>query len=383
MPADFSPTTLRKPRILMSPLDWGLGHATRCIPIIRELLRLDCDVWLAGDSYQKRLLQEEFPSLTILELPGYKIRYSKSNTGFRLRMIAQIPKILDIIMYENQWLREKTPVYEFDAVISDNRYGFHNRHTSNVFVTHQLRIKSRMGKLVDGLLNRINYSYIKKFDQCWVPDEDKDSNLGGELSHPDHLPKSDVHYLGMLSRFEQTKLPFIKNHLLIILSGPEPQRTILENLVIKEITQINGTATVVRGLPGAEKIIPSTNTLKFYNHLSAKDLNKEMEQAEFVISRSGYSTIMDIAKLDKRSILIPTPGQGEQEYLAKYLAEKNYAYCIDQKKFSLVKALEKVKEFNYRSFPAYDDLKLKTVVENFVKQLEIKINHPGYEAFLG
>jgi UDP-N-acetylglucosamine transferase subunit ALG13 len=383
MPVDFSSTTLRKPRVLISPLDWGLGHATRCIPIIRELLRLECDVWLASDGFQKRLLQEEFPSLTILELPGYKIRYSKSNTGFRLRMIAQIPKILDIIIYENKWLKTKTPVYEFDAIISDNRYGFHYNKISNVFVTHQLRIKSRLGKLIDGVLNKINYRYIKKFDQCWVPDEDKESNLAGELSHPDQMPRPGVHYLGLLSRFEQTKIPLLKNHLLIVLSGPEPQRSILENLIIKEITQINGTATIVRGLPGAEKIIPSTNTLKFYNHLSAKDLNKEMEQAEFVISRSGYSTIMELAKLNKRSILIPTPGQGEQEYLAKHLTEKKYAYCIDQKKFSLVKALEKANQFKYESFPTYDDSKLKRVIGNFVKQLEIKINHPGYEAFLG
>jgi predicted glycosyltransferase len=383
MPDDFSSTALRKPRILISPLDWGLGHVTRCIPIIRELIRLECDVWLASDGFQKRLLQEEFPSITILELPGYKIRYSKSNTGFRLRMIAQIPKILDIISYENKWLRTKAPVYEFDAIISDNRYGFHYKSTSNVFITHQLRIKSRMGKLIDGLLNSVNYSYIKKFDQCWVPDEEKETNLAGELSHPRQLPKPAVHYLGILSRFEPVKMPVIKNHLLIVLSGPEPQRTILENLIIKEITQINNTATVVRGLPGAEKIIPSTNTLKFYNHLTAADLNKEMEQAELVISRSGYSTIMEIARLNKRSILIPTPGQGEQEYLAKHLEGKNYACCIDQKKFSLIKAMEKANQFNYQSFPAFDDVKLKMVIGNFVKQLEIKINHPGYEAFLG
>jgi len=383
MPADFSSTALRKPRILISPLDWGLGHATRCIPIIRELSRLECDVWLASDGFQKRLLQEEFPSITILELPGYKIRYSKSNTGFRFRMIAQIPKILDIISYENKWLRTKAPVYEFDAIISDNRYGFHHHNISNVFITHQLRIKSRMGKLIDGLLNSVNYSYIKKFNQCWVPDEEKETNLAGELSHPRQLPKPAVHYVGILSRFEPVKIPVIKNHVLIVLSGPEPQRTILENLVIKEITQFNGTATIVRGVPGAEKIIPSTNTLKFYNHLPAAELNKEMEQAEFVISRSGYSTIMEIARLNKQSILIPTPGQGEQEYLAKHLAEKNYAYCIDQKKFSLIKALEKANQFNYQLFPAYDDQKLKMVIGNFVKQLEIKINHPGYEAFLG
>jgi UDP-N-acetylglucosamine transferase subunit ALG13 len=237
--------------------------------------------------------------------------------------------------------------------------------------------------LMDNFLNKINYSYIKKFDHCWVPDEEKENNLASELSHPVRLPKPPVRYIGTLSRFEPSGGPVIKDHILIVLSGPEPQRSILENLIIKEITQINSTATIVRGLPGTDKIIPSTNTLKFYNHLSSSELNKEMEQAEFVISRSGYSTIMDLAKLNKKSILIPTPGQGEQEYLAKHLSEKNYAYCIDQKKFSLINALEKARQFNYQPFPVYNNSRLKTVIENFVKQLEIKINHPGYEAFLG
>ncbi len=380
MAADFSPISLRKPRILLSPLDWGLGHATRCIPIIRELLHLDCDVWLASDGYQKRLLQQEFPALTILEMPGYKIRYSKS--GFRLKMITQIPKILDIINYENKWLKSKTPVYEFDAIISDNRYGFYNKQVSNVFITHQLRIRTSMGKLIDGLLNRINYRYIKKFDECWIPDEEKNT-LAGELSHPKRLPKSAVHYIGTLSRFEALSSPAIKNHLLIILSGPEPQRSVLENLIIKEIVHINGTATVVRGLPGEERIIPSTNSIKFYNHLPASELNKEMGKADFVISRSGYSTIMDIAKLNKRSILIPTPGQVEQEYLANQLALQNFTYCLQQKNFSLVKAIENASHFNYRPFPRYDETKMKSVIGNFVKRVEMKINHPGYEAFLG
>jgi UDP-N-acetylglucosamine:LPS N-acetylglucosamine transferase len=132
----------------------------------------------------------------------------------------------------------------------------------------------------------------------------------------------------------------------------------------------------VRGLPGSEQIIPSTNTLKFYNHLNAAALNAEMEQAEFVISRSGYSTIMDLARLNKRSILIPTPGQAEQEYLAKHLEEESFVFYIEQKKFSLINALDGAKHFNYKPFPQYDDGKLKQVIEDFVKQLERKINHP-------
>ena len=383
MPADFPPAVLRKPRILISPLDWGLGHATRCIPIIRELLRLDCDVWLATAGAQKRLLYEEFPTLTILDIPGYKIQYSRSKIGFFASMISQVPRILDMISYEYKWLRTKNPVYEFDAIISDNRYGFYNHHTTNVFVTHQLHIKTQMGKFIEWILNKINYRYIKNFDQCWIPDEEKQNDLAGELAHPSRLPTTKFTYLGALSRFEVTNQPIIKGHVLVILSGPEPQRTILENLVIKDITAINGTATIIRGLPGSETIIPSTNTLKFYNHLDSEALNGEMERAEFMVSRSGYSTIMDIARLNKRSILIPTPGQPEQEYLAEYLRGKNLAYCINQKNFSLLKALENAATFDYTAFPGYNGDKLRSVIEDFVSQLEIKINRSDHEAFLG
>jgi len=141
----------------------------------------------------------------------------------------------------------------------------------------------------------------------------------------------------------------------------------LEDIIVKQITDWNGTATVVRGLPGSAKLIPSTNTLKFYNHLPADVLNDEMLKAEYVISRSGYSTVMDIAALQKKSILIPTPGQTEQEYLAKYLMQKGFAVCISQKEFSLNEAVKKAGRFNY-SFSATKE-SLKETVARFIEQI--------------
>ena len=200
----ISENSLRKPRILIAPLDWGLGHATRCIPIIRELLANECDVWLAGEGVQHKLLAKEFPELTILDLSGYNIKYSKTKTGLFFRLIGQIPKMLDIISFENRWLKIKNEALEFDAVISDNRYGFYNNKVYNVFMTHQLGIKTGFGFFFDSILRRLNYAYIKKFEACWVPDEKSERNLAGELSHPKKLPKPPVHYLGLLSRFQSS-----------------------------------------------------------------------------------------------------------------------------------------------------------------------------------
>src|SRR5678815_787342 len=202
------------------------------------------------------------------------------------------------------------------------------------------------------MLRRWNYNYINRFKECWVPDLIGENNLAGELSHPVNNPGVPVKYIDLLSRFEKKEGTEIKNRVLFILSGPEPQRTILENKVIDEISHYPGTATVVRGLPSAQSVIPSTGMIKFYNHLSAKEFNEEIEKADWVISRSGYSTIMDLATLQKKSILIPTPGQTEQEYLAKSLWQKKIAFSVEQKQFSLNRALSEARKFDYR-FPSF------------------------------
>jgi UDP-N-acetylglucosamine transferase subunit ALG13 len=336
-------TALAGKKLLVAPLDWGLGHATRCVPIIRDLLNSKCEVWLAGEGAQEKLLREEFPSLPFLPLKGYRIKYGKS--GLTGKILLQIPSILRSIKEENKWLTEQVSNHGFDAVISDNRYGLYHENIFSVFITHQLCVKSSFGKWSEKILQQWNYKFINRFNECWVPDEEEENNLAGELSHPVKLPSIATKYIGPLSRFEKKNIDEIKAHLLIILSGPEPQRTILENKIIDHIVNYPATATIVRGLPGEKNIIPSTNTIHFYNHLSSEELNTEAMKAEFIISRSGYSTIMDIAALQKKSILIPTPGQTEQEYLADHLMKKQFAFCVNQNEFSLLTDIKSAKQF--------------------------------------
>ena len=341
-------TSLIGKKLLVAPLDWGLGHATRCVPVIRDLLNNDCEVWLAGEKAQEKLLREEFPSLPFLPLKGYRIKYGKS--GLTGKILLQVPSILRSIKEENKWLKKQVSNHGFDAVISDNRYGLYNEKVFSVLITHQLNIKTPLGKWSEKILQQWNYKLINKFNECWIPDDEGENNLAGELSHPVKLPSIPVKYIGPLSRFTSFSPSGdggIKGHLLIILSGPEPQRTILENKVIDQIVNYPATATIVRGLPGEKNIIPSTNTIHFYNHLSTDELNTEAVKAEFIISRSGYSTIMDIACVQKKSILIPTPGQTEQEYLADHLRKKQFAFCIDQEGFSLLKTIEEARNFEY------------------------------------
>jgi uncharacterized protein (TIGR00661 family) len=368
---------LRKLRILVAPLDWGLGHATRCIPVIYELLRQNCDVWLAGEGVQEALLKQEFPTLPFLNLPGYRVKYGRSVGTVLWNILRQSGKILKAIKLENDWLERMVAEHGFDAVISDNRYGLYHAEIPCIFITHQLNIKSPFGKWSERLLQKKNYKYINRFTECWVPDAEGVNNLAGALSHPKNKPAIRLKYIGPLSRFENIGDLSLSpptgeaGDLLIILSGPEPQRSILENQIVKDIAHYPGSAVVVRGIPGAINLIPSTNTIRFYNHLSAEELGKEMKKAEYIISRSGYSTIMDITKLQKKSILIPTPGQTEQEYLAKYMQGKKTALIIFQKTFSLLSALQLARSFSYSITDLEKENNLQQTILQFVRSLQI------------
>jgi len=358
----------RNCRILVAPLDWGLGHATRCIPIISELVERRCDVWLAGAGMPKSLLRSEFPDLPFLPLNGYNIRYSASREIFALKILSQVPRIIFEINREHRWLNKMVRSHGFDAVISDNRFGLFHRSIPSIFVSHQLHIKTSLGPRAERILEKWNYGYINRFSECWVPDLEGETNLAGELSHPVYQPAIPVRYLGVLSRLKKTGSAEVRDHVLFILSGPEPQRTILENKVVDEVSHYPGTASVVRGLPSSSSVIPSTGMIRFYNHLTSEELNEEMSKAEWVISRSGYSTIMDIFKLRKKSILIATPGQSEQEYLAERLHKNGIAFTIDQNDFSLAGALERARRFNYRMLEVPDS-ELKLVVGDFLRGL--------------
>ncbi|HQV56177.1 MAG TPA: glycosyl transferase family 28, partial [Chitinophagaceae bacterium] len=238
------------PRFLVAPLDWGLGHTTRCIPIIRELVEQGCIVTLAGNGKQAELLLQEFPDLAMLPLQGYDIKYAKSSFGLIKNIIFQTPKLLRSIRNEHLWLQRIVEEYGFDAVISDNRYGLYHKKIPSIFITHQLTIKSPFGKWTEKMLQRRNYKYINRFTECWVPDYESENNLAGDLSHPTLKPTTPLKYIGALTRIKDKAVVKKEKHLAVILSGPEPQRSILEEKLINEISHYNGTATFIRGLPG-------------------------------------------------------------------------------------------------------------------------------------
>jgi uncharacterized protein (TIGR00661 family) len=359
-----------KKRILVAPLNWGLGHATRCIPLIKELVANGCDVLIAASGPVKALLQTEFPDLEFLPVKNYNISYSRKKIWLPVKLLWQIPGILRTIYQENRWLKGVIKSYKPNGVISDNRFGLHHNTVPCVYITHQLTIKAP-GRLGEWLAQKVHYHYINQYSQCWVPDAAELPNLAGKLSHPAVKPRIPVHYLGPLSRFERQNGNNKIYDLLIIISGPEPQRTIFEELLLKELTVYTGKTLLVRGLPGSNSVLQQQHqTLRVVNHLASNQLSLAIQQSGLVLSRSGYTTIMDLVKLMQKAILVPTPGQAEQEYLAAYLQQQGLFTCMKQEDFSLTEALKQADKITAIPFETDTDL-YKKAVANWVKTLSV------------
>jgi predicted glycosyltransferase len=310
-------------KILLAPLDWGLGHATRCIPIIRYLLEKGCEVTVAAEGAAALLLRSNFPALTIIPIEGYKIRYSRHAGTFAFKILTQVPKILKAIQNEKKWLAKVQKQHQFNLVISDNRYGLKIEGLPSVIMTHQLQIKSGVGTMIDSLLLNVHYRILEQFDQCWVVDHQDENGIGGALSHPKRIP-SNAHYIGPLS---QLTAPSSQNSetggVLVLLSGPEPQRNLLEQKILSQIDQNSAFQyTIVGGNPGGSVPDGLASGIDYHTHVNALKLQELMLKADLVVCRSGYSTLMDLAVMRKKALLIPTPGQSEQEYLARHLSKQ-------------------------------------------------------------
>lgn len=355
--------------ILVAPLDWGLGHTTRCIPVIRGLLEKGATIILAGNEIQKKILNPEFPDCQFVDLAGYNIRYSRTGRGFRFRILQQLPRILRAIQEERQWLQRLTDQYKLDAVISDNRYGLYNPGIPCVLITHQLRIRVPWSGMLENLIQKILYRWIQRFTECWIPDFPEAPGLGGKLSHPLQMPPVPCRYTGPLSRLKYFPASIKSNKVLILLSGPEPQRTLFEERLLSELQSGIIEADLVRGLPGDQITLPAIPGVRYFNHLNSEAMNRAVLEAGYVICRSGYSSIMDLYTAGAKPILVPTPGQTEQEYLATLLEQIHFAPFCRQNDFSLKTALKKAKNFHYRSGdPGITNL-LPEILNNFLGRL--------------
>lgn len=305
-------------KVLICPLNWGLGHATRCVPIIRQLISEGHEPVIVSDGFPLNFLKLEFPSSRFIDYPSYQIEYSSGNSQL-FAMIQAIPAILKGIYKEHRWLDQLLRNEHFDRVISDNRFGMWNNKIHTIFITHQIMIKMPRGlKALEPVFMLLNRIFIHKYSECWIPDNDK-IKLTGDLSHKYKLP-TNAKYIGILSRFNQLK-PIIANkqyEIVALVSGIEPQRSLFESFIINKYSNKNKKILILTGKPQKYQEEKYYGNMKIVSHLPDQELAAVLVGAKKIISRSGYSTIMDLAALKclEKANFYPTPGQTEQEYLA-------------------------------------------------------------------
>lgn len=320
-------------KLLVCPLNWGLGHASRCISLIRFFLDKGIEVHLATDGDALLLLKREFENLQFHELPAYNIHYSKDGNQ-SLKLITQLPKINKAVRREHKFIESLCDKHQFTAVISDNRLGAFSRYVPSYYITHQVNIKTGLGSRIASLMHQ---SFFKNYREIWIPDEES-IKLSGELSSGDHR------YIGFLSRAKKKELkPTYRA--IAVLSGPEPQRSILEKELLSQFGNTEGPFILVRGsISVLKETIP--DNVKVFDLLSGKELDEWVARAKVFIGRTGYSSLMDLLIWNKPAVLIPTPGQGEQEYLAEYINKQFGMYTVKQSQLQIVDQMTKAKAFS-------------------------------------
>ena len=356
---------VHKSNILIAPLDWGLGHTTRCLLLIKALQSNGYNVFFAGNKLQQSLVKAQFNcNVKFLDLQGYSINYSKNKWSLPIKIAIQIPKIIVRIYAEKCWLNRQITKHNIQLVISDNRYGLFSKKIPCVFITHQLQIIAPFNWMIN-LIQKINYSFINQYNLLLVPDVEDHLNAAGKLSHPTKMPKTKTHFLGLLNRFSNNTIVEVRSNnltfdLCILLSGPEPQRTILEEKIVKQIQSLNHLKIVfIRGLPTSKNNLNiNKSNVTIYNHLLQNKLFDVLQNSNIIVSRSGYTTLMEVLPLQKKLILIATPGQTEQEYLATYLEEKKLALKAKQENLNLNRMLDEAKNFSPTNhhFKNFDEL---------------------------
>lgn len=324
---------------MVAPLNWGLGHASRCVPLIRALQDLGAEVQLASDGQALAFLKATFPALIFHELPAYDINYAgKSMT---LSMLRQSAKMLGAVVREQQAAKKLVEEQAFDAIISDSRFGVFCKKIPSFFISHQLHLIAP-ATIFQKPVSLVNNFFLSNFDEIWTPDFAGAPNLSGKLSHPAFSEK--IHFIGPLTHMKKITAEK-KYDLAFVLSGPEPQRTIFEKMILTQAGKIDKKCVLVRGLPGAHDPIASPPQMQIFSFLETEDLNSLMAASEVVVARSGYSTVMDLWALEMAAILVPTPGQTEQEYLARKFSSEGIFPTAAQQDFDLEKLLKEVQKF--------------------------------------
>ena len=395
-------------KVLVAPLDWGLGHATRCVPVVREFLRAGAEVELAVVKANANFFREVFPDLRQRLAPSYNIVYPKHGYNMALWLLKNSMHLNSVMRYEHHFAEEMVDRHGYDVLFSDNRFAFYSKRAYSIYMTHQRRIAfPRAFAAFERIGVMWHANIMRKFDEVWVPDLEIYPGYAGSLSHSGATPgDKPMRYVGTLSRFSDWdagenagnalgsalgnvpapvdlerdvdlmsvsefmahsanvewnaaseerasgKQTFGMRALglraaykvVAVVSGVEPARTQFEQQLREALQQIPGQHMMILGKPSVEQKTWTEGNIEFHTHLATNDFAEAVKRADFVVSRGGYSTVMDMAELGAKCIFVPTPGQFEQIVLAHDLSKAGYAVEIPADELSaetLTSAFEK------------------------------------------
>lgn len=357
--------------ILIAPLEWGLGHAARMIPVAKRLSEMNNNVFIAAGESHLALFRAELQGLNYISFKGFSPGYSRLLPQY-LWMLFKLPVLLFYIISDHYRLKSIIKQYNIDIVISDNRFGLWNRKVRCIYITHMPRIPlPGFFRILEIAGVWFHMYIIKKYTLCFIPDLPGEINLSGRLSHGIRLP-ANVSYMGVISRFiddySPKPLKFTAPYNVVILSGPEPQRGILREKILRNLTSIDKLTIIFEGRPEYGSNSRRTGNIIFLNHLEASEMKAILRNSDLIISRSGYTTIMDLVCLGKSGLLIPTPGQTEQEYLAEYISSKKLFTCISQDQIESLRFEEISSTPDLEDIVAESKILFNKALENILEQ---------------
>lgn len=305
-------------KILICPLDWGLGHVTRSLALAKALELEQHVVCWALPEHLHAIVYEHFPEAKVFNLPAYAIHYSAGASQV-FTLVKQIPRILKTIKRERIELQKIQHQEKFDVIVSDHRYGCYVPNIHSVFLAHQLQVLLPQSlRHFQTMFNSVHRSFLLPFDEIWIPDT-LEHSLSGKLSQlKTKVPQKCI---GPLSRFQYTwpslhkTLPDESYVCVGIVSGPEPHRTLFVDELFQIFKNKKGPHLILTGQSGISSIQQLDASVSIISNLSTEELRKVLQNANEIHCRSGYSSIMDMHELNLKANYYPTPGQTEQEYL--------------------------------------------------------------------
>lgn len=334
-------------RIFICALDWGLGHAARSLAIVRYLREQNYEVHVGGGEKVLKVFENEFPDLVQHTLPKVSPVYTRKKAWLVPFLILQIPYLFFQVIKEYFRIKRLAKEFSFDIIISDTRFGAFGTNVPSFYITNQPRVVlPRRFKIFSNFFTRMHQWLIAKYDYCLISDEVPPLNLGGYMT--DVKLKSPSEHIGIITRLDVLEGNTQKDYLLCILSSQEPQRTMLEDSLMKQIKYIDKRVTFVRGLPlHAPRLnVDVPENCEIIQYVSAKKISQLLTEAELVICRPGFGSLLDLAALGKKALLIPTPGQSEQEQTAAHVKNRGWFYSVEQAGLDLKKAIEDAKKYS-------------------------------------